>query len=96
MSTAPLSPEFGAGQEPAKLSQPDGQSPLEPVLAYIDGYWEHLVRRQPSDAQTLIGLPYPYVVPGVGAMFQEMYYWDSFFTALGLVGTPHDGLVIDM
>jgi alpha,alpha-trehalase len=67
-----------------------------PVLAYINDFWPNLVRHTPADVQTLIGLPYPYVVPGVGAMFQEMYYWDSFFAGLGLVGTPHDGLVVDM
>lgn len=67
-----------------------------PVLATIEAYWPRLTRRTPTDVQTLIGLPNPYVVPGVGAMFQEMYYWDSFFTALGLVGTARDGLVVDI
>jgi alpha,alpha-trehalase len=67
-----------------------------PVLTYIDGFWSHLIRHNPVDVQTLIGLPRPYVVPGVGAMFQEMYYWDSFFIGLGLLETEHDSLVLDM
>ena len=25
-----------------------------------------------------------------------MYYWDSYFMSLGLVGTEHDHLIIDM
>jgi alpha,alpha-trehalase len=29
-------------------------------------------------------------------MFQEMYYWDTYFTALGLVGTRHAELALDM
>lgn len=66
------------------------------MLAYIDSYWEALTRSNPDDAGTLIGLPRPYVVPGVGAMFQEMYYWDSYFTALGLIGSRHHHLVVDM
>lgn len=67
-----------------------------PMLAYIDSYWSQLTRENKSDTGTLIGLPFPYVVPGVGAMFQEMYYWDSYFTALGLVGSKHHHLVVDM
>lgn len=67
-----------------------------PMLSYIDSYWQALTRSNTVDVGTLIGMPRPYVVPGVGAMFQEMYYWDSFFTALGLVGTRHDQLVLDI
>jgi alpha,alpha-trehalase len=66
------------------------------MFAYIDSYWEALTRENTEDVGTLIGLPRPYVVPGVGAMFQEMYYWDSYFTALGLVGSHHHHLVVDM
>lgn len=66
------------------------------VLAYIDGFWPQLTHVNLADKQTLMGLPRPYVVPGVGAMFQEMYYWDSYFTALGLVNTQHAQLALDM
>ncbi|HAD10957.1 MAG TPA: trehalase, partial [Saprospirales bacterium] len=31
---------------------------------------------------TLLPLPYPYIVPG--GRFREIYYWDSYFTMLGL------------
>ncbi len=68
----------------------------QPVLDYITDFWPQLIRQQTVDEQTRIGLPYPYIVPGDGEMFQEMYYWDSFFEALGVVGTPHDQLVINM
>lgn len=67
-----------------------------PVLAYIDDYWPRLIRYNPREQETRIGLPRPYVAPSDQAMFQEMYYWDSYFTALGLIGTPHESLVIDM
>jgi alpha,alpha-trehalase len=69
------------------------------ALTYIDSYWPTLIRENRSDSRTLIGLPHPYVAPAeaVGQrMFQEMYYWDSFFTALGLFGTPHAGLIAGM
>jgi alpha,alpha-trehalase len=67
-----------------------------PVLDYIAAYWPRLIRHNPRDQETLIGLPRPYVVPSDGAIFAEMYYWDSYFTALGLVGTPHEALITDM
>jgi len=69
---------------------------LAPALAYINNYWPHIIRHHPEDEKTLIGLPYPYAVPSDGSMFQEMYYWDSYFMALGLVGTPHEAVIIDM
>ena len=68
----------------------------QPVLEYIGAYWSRLVRHNTSDAGTLIGLPHPYLVPSDGAMFQEMYYWDSYFMALGLRGTPLEGMIPGM
>ncbi len=68
----------------------------EPALSHVEKTWDSLVRSQPTDVGTLIGLPCPYVVPSAKGMFQEMYYWDSFFTSLGLVGTAREGLVVDM
>ena len=33
----------------------------------------------------LIGLPYPYNVPTVAPIFQEMSYWDTYFLNTGLI-----------
>ena len=33
-----------------------------------------------SGEGTLIALPYPFTTPCVEGMFQEMYYWDTYFT----------------
>lgn len=71
-------------------------SAFAPVLAYINDYWPSVIRHHPEDEKTRIGLPYPYAVPSDGAMFQEMYYWDSYFMGLGLVGTEHEAVIIDM
>ena len=68
----------------------------QPVLDYITAYWPKIIRQQLQDEQTRIGLPNPYIVPSNGEMFQEMYYWDSFFEALGVVGTDYEHLVLDM
>ncbi len=57
---------------------------------HIKSLWPHLTRPA-DDAEnpgSKIPLPYPYIVPG--GRFREIYYWDSYFTMLGLV---EDGLV---
>ena len=69
---------------------------MSAVLSYIDDYWPRIIRITRASRARLIGLPHPYLVPGDGAMFQEMYYWDSYFMALGLAGTPHEELIVDM
>lgn len=43
------------------------------------------VRTNPVDTLGKLGLPYPYSVPCVKGMFQDMYYWDTYFTNLGLL-----------
>jgi alpha,alpha-trehalase len=52
--------------------------------AHIEALWPFL--HKPAEAQersTKIALPKSYVVPG--GRFQEVYYWDSYFTQLGLL-----------
>ncbi|MDQ3094276.1 MAG: alpha,alpha-trehalase [bacterium] len=60
---------------------------VEPALKHIEELWPQLKRTQKEDTNTLIGLPNPYIVPSLGDEhfhFQEQYYWDSYFTSLGL------------
>lgn len=59
------------------------QSDEHPLLQHLEQLWA-VLQRHPDDAQggTLIPLPYPYMVPG--GRFREVYYWDSYFTMLGL------------
>jgi alpha,alpha-trehalase len=67
------------------------------VLNYIDAYWPTItVQPKGQDEGTLIGLPRPYIIPAPKGMFQEMYYWDSYFTALGVLDTPRQDLIVDM
>ena len=40
---------------------------------------------QPEDSESLYALPYPYLIPSIKGMFQEMYYWDTYFTNVGLL-----------
>ena len=53
------------------------------VKQYILDLWPHLHRNADTDlASSLMPLQFDYIVPG--GRFQEIYYWDSYFTALGL------------
>ena len=38
------------------------------------------LRENKKDDGTLIGLPYPYTVPCADGIFNELYYWDTYFT----------------
>lgn len=56
----------------------------KPVVTHINELWT-MLRRNPSKRlanSSILSLPYPYIVPG--GRFREVYYWDSYFTMLGL------------
>jgi len=54
------------------------QKDVNLVLAHIEGYWEKLIKYNPRDLKSLIGLPNPYIIPSDVEVFQEQYYWDSY------------------
>lgn len=63
---------------------------------HIRNLWPMLVR-QPDEAvagSSLLPMAHPYVVPG--GRFREMYYWDSYFTMLGLAVDGQQPLVESM
>jgi alpha,alpha-trehalase len=66
------------------------------IVAHIDGLWDPLTRSTTTAARysSLLPLPRPYVVPG--GRFREIYYWDSYFTMLGLDESGRHDLVADM
>jgi alpha,alpha-trehalase len=66
------------------------------VEAHIQRIWPLLTRAAivPPAYSSLLFVPKPYVVPG-GA-FQEFYYWDSYFTMLGLIPDGHADLASDL
>lgn len=76
------------------------QAALRRALAYVDTHWAHLERHNKEDTGTLVGLPYPYIVPAADEsaafQFEEQYYWDSYFTAIGLDDGRHQVLVEGM
>jgi alpha,alpha-trehalase len=66
------------------------------IVAHIDGLWDTLTRRSTAAPaySSLLAVPQPYVVPG--GRFREMYYWDSYFTMLGLAASGRGDLVSGM
>ncbi len=66
------------------------------VMDHIKGLWQQLKREDLSNENftTKISLPYPYVVPG--GRFDEIYYWDSYFTMVGLIACGELTLAHDM
>jgi alpha,alpha-trehalase len=66
------------------------------VIEHIEALWPVLQRSadKPVDGSSLIPLPYPYIVPG--GRFREVFYWDSYFTMLGLAESNRWDIIEDM
>lgn len=64
------------------------------VEEHLTLLWAHLTRMPVAENSSLIQLPLPYIVPG--GRFGEIYYWDSFFTMLGLPLTGQAGMLDNM
>ncbi|HVK97185.1 MAG TPA: alpha,alpha-trehalase TreA [Flavisolibacter sp.] len=63
---------------------------------HLNDLWDVLTRKADTKQQhsSLLPLPKPYIVPG--GRFREIYYWDSYFTMLGLVESNRLDLVENM
>jgi len=84
---------FTLPAEGEKYVPPAGQSLRE----HIDGLWPvltHTTDKASNKWDSLLPLPKPYVVPG--GRFREVYYWDSYFTMLGLAESDHWDKISDM
>jgi len=58
---------------------------IVPVLSYIREEWESTVRSVGHDAHPRLYLPNEFTTPCAVDQFQELYYWDTYFTHLGLL-----------
>lgn len=54
-------------------------------LQYIEKYWEQLICYHPKDKFINLGLPNKYIAPSKGIFKNDQFYWDSYFTIVGLV-----------
>lgn len=66
----------------------------KPIHKHIEELWNELTRKPELENSSLIPLPHPYVVPG--GRFREIYYWDSYFTMLGLLTSGRTDLITNM
>ena len=57
------------------------------VKEYIFAHIEETTRISDGKDPDLVVLPKPYTVPSMKDSFQEMYYWDTYFTNKGLILT---------
>lgn len=65
------------------------------VTEHIAKLWKVLQRNAYAEnAGTLLSLPCNYIVPG--GRFREIYYWDSYFTMLGLRADKEYQIIRDM
>ena len=82
---------------PPTASDPSAETPpsgvREPLARHIAELWPRLSRPAvtPAPGDSALALPFPYVVPG--GRFRELYYWDSYFTMLGLKADGRNDLV---
>jgi len=78
--------------EPIALKSDSSGSSL---IGHIELLWDKL--KKPPDetlGDSLLPLQYPYIVPG--GRFREVYYWDSYFTSLGLMQSGRQYMVKSM
>ncbi len=67
---------------------------LPKIAHFIHSRWNQTVRYNCEDDGTLIGLPFPYTVPCTSNAFQELYYWDTYFTCIGLLHSKQQDLAV--
>ncbi|MCX6213975.1 alpha,alpha-trehalase TreF [Spirosoma sp.] len=87
--TLPIKPASGYTSKAGQTAQ-----------EHITDLWPVLTRpastgtKAGTPAGSLVSLPKPYVVPG--GRFGEIYYWDSYFTMLGLKASGQTALIRNM
>ena len=81
---------------PEQVIGPELPAERVAIARHIDSLWDQLTRASTTAPQysSLLPLPEPYVVPG--GRFRELYYWDSYFTMLGLAESGRNDLVEHM
>jgi len=79
--------------DPLPVTEVKGESDM---LTHLKAHWVNLLRnpQKTSSYSTLIQVPNPYIVPG--GRFREMFYWDSYFTLVGLMQSDQDALALQM
>ena len=56
----------------------------ETVNEYIKRHWKDTIW-SPEKLSGNIKIDYPYISPSMKGIFTEMFYWDEYFTNIGLI-----------
>lgn len=74
----------------------DYKTEEQDVVTHINKLWTILRRKSDNFFQggSLLPLPYEYIIPG--GRFREIYYWDTYFTMLGLKESGQYALMENM
>lgn len=80
-----------------KITSPiQNRDSIEDINTHITLLWDHL-KREPDvivEGSSQLPLPFSYIVPG--GRFREIYYWDTYFTMLGLEVSKKNDLIENM
>jgi alpha,alpha-trehalase len=79
---------------PFYLEKKEEQKTHTDPEVHIRQLWTQLTRKPAADNSSIISLPNAYVVPG--GRFEEMFYWDTYFTMLGLQVSGEKQLIMNM
>ncbi len=80
--------------EPKSTSTGYESDTSQPVKEHLESLWNVLTRQPATTNDSLVDLPDAYIVPG--GRFREIYYWDSYFTMLGLQVSGRVEMIQDM
>jgi len=81
---------------PPSITSDFKSDPNHSASEHVEALWPILERKSDieNSGSTLITLPNPYIVPG--GRFREVYYWDSYFTMLGLAESGKFDIITNM
>ncbi len=88
-----VSNNFDLPDSPSSVYQTTQSQSIEENLLHL---WDTLTRKPDKQKHfsALLNLPYQYIVPG--GRFGEIYYWDSYFTMLGLKESGRSDMIENM
>ncbi len=70
-------------------------SDINAAKAYISNNWSKTVAHADAGNPEHLKLPRPFTVPTPGGKFHEFYYWDTYYTTLGLYRQGMDAIALD-
>ena len=80
--------------EPKSMASGYVSDTTRSIEKHLELLWDVLTRQPEPTNDSLIDLPDPYIVPG--GRFREIYYWDSYFTMLGLQVSQRTDMILNM